>query len=46
MRIGITGGTGLIGTNLAKKLSERSDNVVIFSRKQSFTQELIGNNRY
>lgn len=42
MKVGITGGTGLIGTNLAKKLCERGDRVVIFSRKANLPQSLTG----
>lgn len=40
MRVGITGGTGLIGRNIAKKLSARGDEVVIFSRKSNLPESL------
>jgi uncharacterized protein (TIGR01777 family) len=42
MRIFITGGTGLIGTRLIRRLSERQDSVVLLTRRPSQARERLG----
>ena len=41
MRVFLTGGTGLIGRNLAKRLLERGDQPVILSRRADLVQLLL-----
>src|ERR1043166_497024 len=41
MRIFVTGGTGLIGTRLIRRLRERQDNVVILTRQASAARERL-----
>jgi len=40
MKVGITGGTGLIGRSLAKKLCQKGEQVIIFSRKNLLPKDL------
>ena len=40
MRVGIFGGTGFIGSHLAKKLSSRGDKIEIFSRQKTLPENL------
>lgn len=42
MKIAIVGGSGFIGRNLAKALHRAGEEVIIFSRKNSLPQELMG----
>ncbi|MBK6606991.1 MAG: TIGR01777 family oxidoreductase [Leptospiraceae bacterium] len=42
MKIAIVGGSGFIGRNLAKALHSAGEEVIIFSRKNSLPQELMG----
>ncbi len=42
MRIFITGGTGLIGTTLIRKLHERKDQPVVLSRRAAQARALLG----
>jgi uncharacterized protein len=44
MRIFLTGGTGLVGTLLIKRLRERGDHVVVLSRRLEAVQQLQGDN--
>jgi len=44
MRIFITGGTGLVGTLLLKRLRERGDHAVVLSRRPEAAQQLAGDN--
>jgi uncharacterized protein len=44
MRVFVTGGTGLVGTLLVKKLCERGDHVVLLSRRPEAAQQLAGAN--
>ena len=40
MRVFVTGGTGLVGTLLVKKLRERGDHVVLLSRRPDIAKQL------
>ncbi|MSQ93891.1 MAG: TIGR01777 family protein [Gemmataceae bacterium] len=40
MRVFVTGGTGLVGTHLLKKLRERGDHAVVLSRRPEAVQQL------
>jgi uncharacterized protein (TIGR01777 family) len=42
MRVFITGGTGLVGTHLVKKLRERGDQIVVLSRRPEAAAQLGG----
>jgi uncharacterized protein len=42
MRVFLTGGTGLVGSRLVKKLRERGDQVVILSRRPDMAKQLLG----
>ncbi len=42
MRIFVTGGTGLIGSRLIRRLQERKDHVVLLTRRPAFAQECLG----
>jgi uncharacterized protein (TIGR01777 family) len=42
MRIFLTGGTGLVGTRLVKRLVERRDEVVVLTRRPAAARELLG----
>src|SRR4029077_11398511 len=42
MRVFVTGGTGLVGTLLVKRLRERGDHVVLLTRRPEATQQLAG----
>lgn len=44
MRVFLTGGTGLVGTLLVKRLRERGDHVVVLSRRPEAAQQLSGDN--
>ncbi len=44
MRVFVTGGTGLVGTLLVKKLRERGDHVVLLSRRLEAAQQLAAAN--
>ena len=44
MRVFVTGGTGLVGSLLVKKLRERGDHVVLLTRRPEATQHLTGAN--
>jgi uncharacterized protein (TIGR01777 family) len=44
MRIFLTGGTGLVGTLLVKRLRERGDHVIVLSRRPEAAQQLTGDN--
>jgi uncharacterized protein (TIGR01777 family) len=41
MRVFVTGGTGLIGTHLLRRLRERGDNVVLLSRRPAAARERV-----
>jgi len=42
MLVFVTGGTGLIGTHLVKRLRERNDQVVVLSRRPQAARERLG----
>jgi uncharacterized protein (TIGR01777 family) len=42
MRVFLTGGTGLVGTRLVKRLAERRDEVVVLTRRPAAARELLG----
>src|SRR6516225_10543127 len=42
MRVFVTGGTGLVGTRLVRKLQERGDQSVILSRRPAVAREKFG----
>ena len=42
MRVFVTGGTGLIGSRLVKKLLERGDQVTLLTRRPSVARNLFG----
>jgi uncharacterized protein len=42
MRVFVTGGTGLVGTRLIRKLQERKEQVVVLSRRASVAREKFG----
>ena len=42
MRVFITGGTGLVGSHLVKKLRERGDQVVLLSRRPDAANQFVG----
>lgn len=42
MRIFITGGTGLIGTRLVRRLRQRHDDVLVLTRRANETRERLG----
>jgi uncharacterized protein (TIGR01777 family) len=42
MRVFITGGTGLIGTHLLRRLHERHDTIVLLSRRPGAARERVG----
>jgi len=42
MRVFITGGTGLVGTLLVKKLRERGDQVVLLTRRPNAANQFVG----
>jgi uncharacterized protein len=42
MRVFVTGGTGLIGTRLVKRLESRGDQVVVLTRRPAAARELFG----
>jgi uncharacterized protein (TIGR01777 family) len=42
MRVFLTGGTGLVGTRLVKRLVERGDEVVVLTRRPGAARELLG----
>jgi uncharacterized protein (TIGR01777 family) len=42
MRIFLTGGTGLVGTRLVKRLVDRGDEVVVLTRRPAPARELLG----
>jgi uncharacterized protein (TIGR01777 family) len=42
MRVFITGGTGLIGTHLIKRLRERKDSIVLLTRRAQAARERFG----
>ena len=44
MRIFITGGTGLVGSRLVKRLSQRGDEVVVLTRRPAAAKDLFGSN--
>src|SRR3954447_19823590 len=44
MRVFVTGGTGLIGTRLAKQLSERGDQDELLTRRPGVAREAFGAN--
>jgi uncharacterized protein (TIGR01777 family) len=44
MRIFVTGGTGLVGRRLVRRLHERGDQAVILTRRAGHARELFGNN--
>ncbi len=44
MRIFITGGTGLVGSHLVKKLCGRGDHAVVLSRRAEAAKDLAGEN--
>ena len=43
MRVFVTGGTGLVGTRLVRKLRERQDQVVLLTRRPGSARERFGN---
>jgi uncharacterized protein (TIGR01777 family) len=43
MRVFVTGGTGLVGRRLVKRLQERGDQAIILSRRAGVARELFGN---
>ena len=42
MRVFVTGGTGLVGTRLVKKLLERGDQVTLLTRRLAVAKDLFG----
>jgi len=44
MRVFVTGGTGLVGSLLVKRLRERGDHVVVLSRRPEAAQQFAGEN--
>src|SRR5947209_4205373 len=42
MRVFVTGGTGLVGTRLVKKLLERGDQVTLLTRRLGVARDLFG----
>ncbi|HZV05635.1 MAG TPA: TIGR01777 family oxidoreductase [Gemmataceae bacterium] len=44
MRIFVTGGTGLVGRRIVRRLNERGDQAVILTRRGDHARELFGNN--
>jgi uncharacterized protein (TIGR01777 family) len=42
MRIFVTGGTGLVGSRLIRRLRERQDEIVLLSRRPAAAQEQLG----
>ncbi len=44
MRVFVTGGTGLIGSRLIRRLRERQDSVVLLSRRPAVARERLGAN--
>src|SRR5688572_32215712 len=44
MRVFVTGGTGLVGTRLVKKLLERGDTPVVLTRRFAHARQALGPN--
>jgi hypothetical protein len=42
MRVFVTGGTGLVGTRLVRRLRERSDQIVVLTRRPAVAREQFG----